>query len=211
VDINKKGANNYERSISEPKFLFKSDVFADKNAIVVDIRKEDEFKKNHISGSINIMAQSVNDKLETWLGSIIKPEEKFYVVLSSVEEKDEVLHRIAKIGYESQLLGLLTLDDTALETSEPLDLDDFKKYPEHYTIVDIRNRSELEDGKIFENAIAIPLNDLRDSKDKIPTDKPIVVHCAGGYRSAAGSSIISKLIDKTSVYDLSDAVKQFKN
>jgi rhodanese-related sulfurtransferase len=41
--------------------------------------------------------------------------------------------------------------------------------------------------------------------------KPIVVHCAGGYRSAAGSSIIkSKLNGTSQVYDLSEAVKQFQ-
>ena len=37
-----------------------------------------------------------------------------------------------------------------------------------------------------------------------------VVHCAGGYRSAAGSSIIkSSLNGKVVVYDLSEAIKQF--
>jgi len=36
------------------------------------------------------------------------------------------------------------------------------------------------------------------------------VHCAGGYRSAAGSSIIkSKIMDKVKVFDLSEAVKEF--
>ena len=54
-----------------------------------------------------------------------------------------------------------------------------------------------------------PLNELRDVANKIPNDKPIVVHCAGGYRSAAGSSIISNLIKTVPVYDLSDAVKAF--
>jgi hydroxyacylglutathione hydrolase len=46
---------------------------------------------------------------------------------------------------------------------------------------------------------------------KIPTDKPIVVHCAGGYRSAAASSLIhSTLNGKVSVMDLGEAVKKFQ-
>ena len=209
VDINKVGAKDYEKAISEANFQFKADSFED-NALIIDVRNEADFKKNHLKGSINIMAKTENDKFETWLGSIVKPEEAFYVVLNSVEDKDEILHRIAKIGYEDQLQGILTLDDSSLESTEKIDLSDFKNNPNQYTIIDIRNKSEVEEGKFFENAISIPLNELRDSENQIPTDKPIVVHCAGGYRSAAGSSIISNLKNGAKVYDLSDAVSEFK-
>ena len=209
VDINKVGAKDYEKAISEANFQFKADSFED-NALIIDVRNEADFKKNHLKGSINIMAKTENDKFETWLGSIVKPEEEFYVVLNSVEDKDEIQHRIAKIGYEDQLQGILTLDDSSFESTEKIDLSDFKNNPDQYTIIDIRNKSEVEEGKFFENAISIPLNELRDSENQIPTDKPIVVHCAGGYRSAAGSSIISNLKNDTKVYDLSDAVSEFK-
>lgn len=209
VDINKVGAKDYEKAISEANFQFKADSFED-NALIIDVRNEADFKKNHLKGSINIMAKTENDKFETWLGSIVKPEEAFYVVLNSVEDKDEILHRIAKIGYEDQLQGILTLDDSSFESTEKIDLSDFKNNPNQYTIIDIRNKSEVEEGKFFENAISIPLNELRDSENQIPTDKPIVVHCAGGYRSAAGSSIISNLKNGAKVYDLSDAVSEFK-
>lgn len=209
VDINKVGAKDYEKAISEAKFQFKADGFED-NVLIIDVRNEADFKKNHLKGSINIMAKTDNDKFETWLGSIVKPEEAFYVVLNSVEDKDEILHRIAKIGYENQLKGILTLDNSSFESTETLDLTDFKNNPDQYTIIDIRNKSEVEEGKFFENAISIPLNELRDSENEIPTEKPIVVHCAGGYRSAAGSSIISNLKNDAKVYDLSEAVSQFK-
>lgn len=209
VDINKVGAKDYEKAISEANFQFKADSFED-NALIIDVRNEADFKKNHLKGSINIMAKTENDKFETWLGSIVKPEEAFYVVLNSVEDKDEILHRITKIGYENQLKGILTLDNSSFESTEILDLKDFKNNPDQYTIIDIRNKSEVEEGKFFDNAISIPLNELRDSENQIPTEKPIVVHCAGGYRSAAGSSIISNLKNNAKVYDLSEAVSQFK-
>ena len=155
VDINKNGADNFESSIAKPEFYFKSKALQDKAALIVDVRNNEHFKQNHISGSINIIAETEDDKLETWLGSIVKPEEKFYVVLSSVDDKEDILHRIAKIGYEKQLIGLITLDDSIFETSEKLNLEDFKKHPDHYTIVDIRNKSEVAAQKIFENAISI--------------------------------------------------------
>jgi rhodanese-related sulfurtransferase len=55
------------------------------------------------------------------------------------------------------------------------------------------------------------LHELRERTNEIPVHKPIVVHCAGGYRSATGSSIIkSKLNDTSQVFDLGEAVKQFQ-
>lgn len=122
-----------------------------------------------------------------------------------------LLHRVAKIGYEKLLRKVITLPEKNLVKTEKLDLADFKQNPTKYTIVDIRNTSEVEEGKIFDSAIAHPLNELRDTASEIPIDKPIVVHCAGGYRSAAGSSILQKKLRDVTVYDLSDAVKQFQN
>ena len=210
VDINKTGAPNFEKGIADPNFHFEVEEFNYKESLIIDVREQEDFKKNHLQGSINIMAQSENDKLETWLGSIVEPEEVFYVVLKSVKDKENILHRIAKIGYETQLKGLLTLGNATLERTEKLNLKDFQNNPENYTIIDIRNKSEVEEGDIFDNAITIPLNELRNSEAEIPTKKPIVVHCAGGYRSAAGSSIISKLKKDVKVFDLSDDISNFK-
>ena len=120
------------------------------------------------------------------------------------------MQRIAKIGYEKQLLAVVTLANTVAEKSDELNFEKFKENPGDYTIVDIRNTSEFKEGKFFENAINLPLNDLRNSISKIPLDKPIVVHCAGGYRSAAGSSIIAKELPESNVLDLSEKINDFK-
>lgn len=210
VDINKKGADNFEASIAKPTFQFQINEIDTNDALIIDVRNQKDFKKNHLANSINIIAETENDKIETWLGSIVKPEEPFYVVLKSIKDREIILNRIAKIGYEKQLKGMMTLGKSSFNTSEPFNLKDFKDHPDKYTIIDIRNKSEVAEKKIFEKAISIPLNELRDSKDQIPKNKPIVVHCAGGYRSAAGSSIVSKLINKVNVYDLSDNVEHFK-
>ena len=178
----------------------------------VDVNKTgaETFKKGHLKGSFNIQAVSENAKFETWLGSIIKPEDKFTLVIDSKENKDTMLHRVAKIGYEKLLNKVITLSDENLETTEKLNLADFKKNPDKYTIVDIRNNSEVEEGKFFDSAISHPLNELRATANEIPTDKPIVVHCAGGYRSAAGSSILQEKLKDVKVYDLSENINDFK-
>ena len=86
------------------------------------------------------------------------------------------------------------------------------KNEDDYTIIDIRNPAEVKSNRIFEHAIHIPLYELRERTNEIPLHKPILVHCAGGFRSAVGSSIIKSLISTdTEVYDLSTSVKNFQS
>ena len=99
----------------------------------------------------------------------------------------------------------------ATEATLPkLDVEQFRQHPADYTIVDIRNRVEHRDEPIFEGAISIPLPELRERAHEIPTGKPVVVHCAGGYRSAAGASIVAPVLPGTEVLDLGEAVKSFQ-
>src|SRR5690606_30870219 len=129
---------------------------------VVDVRDGDAFKKAHLPNSINIMSRSEGDKYETWLGAIVEPGDAFYLVVNSVADIEEILTRTAKIGYEKQVKAVVTLGEAVSKSSDDLDLEDFRKDQEAFTIVDIRNESELAEGKIFDSAIGIPLNELRN-------------------------------------------------
>lgn len=207
VDTNKKGANNFAKSIGEiPLKIRVSEI--EKNTTVVDVRDAESYKKNHLPGSFNITAIREKQKFETWLGSIVKPEEEFYLVVESVEDVTGILERTANIGYENQLKAVVTLANNQ-SAEEKLDVEKFKENLENYTIIDVRNAPEVEEKRAFENAINLPLHELRESMDKIPTDKPIVVHCAAGYRSAAGSSIVKNTIDAIPVYDLGASIDGF--
>ncbi len=208
VDINKKGAVNVNKAKGVDLRLNVTEL--DSSIIIVDVRHQEKYKQGHLTNSINIMASSPKQKFETWLGAIIEPNEAFYLVVESVDDIDELLDRVVKIGYEKQLKAIVTLADEVSRASDQLDLEDFKKNQDKYTIVDIRNEGEIAEGKIFDQAIGSPLNELRDNLENIPSDKPIVVHCAGGYRSAAGSSILENKFKNTKIYDLSDAINDFK-
>jgi len=208
VDTNKAGAVNFERSIGEaPRLVNRSQV--DNQIIVVDTRAIDEFKAGHLPNSINIEAIRDAQKLETWLGAIVRPEEPFYLVVDSVTNFDKYLGRIAKIGYERQLRGILTLEHRLLKTSSTISGEELKENEANYTIVDIRNQPEVEANKPFKSSINIPLHELRERAQEIPTDKPVVVHCAAGYRSAAGSSILELKLPQVEVLDLSNDIKEF--
>lgn len=209
VDLNRQGANN----VQQEKYKVPLKIGVDKveeGVTVVDARSGENYKKGHLPNSINIMSRSESDKFETWLGAIIEPNEAFYLVVNSVEDIDELLERTAKIGYEKQVKAIVTLSNEVSRSSDQFDLEDFRKNKDNYTIVDIRNESELAEGKIFEDSVGIPLNELRNKADELPKDKPFVVHCAGGYRSAAGSSILENKFKDQKVFDLGEAIKDFK-
>ncbi len=209
VDINKEGPARFEPSVAGVPLLWRPESL-EAGVAVVDTRGGDDFKSGHYPGSINIMARDVDDKIETWLGSILKPEEPFYLVVGSVEDREEVLKRVAKIGYEKQIRAVVVPVRDLPEKSDSLDLEAFRKHPDAFTIVDIRNPGEFKEGAFFDHALNVPLNQLREAAGEIPKGKPVVVHCAGGYRSAAGSSILEHALAGQHVYDLSEAVEEFK-
>ena len=209
VDLNRSGAGNLQReSYRIPLRIAVDEV--EEGITVVDVRAGDRFKKSHLPNSINIMARTEGDKYETWLGAVIEPDEPFYLAVESVSDIGRLLERTAKIGYEKQMKGVITLSEEVSGATTPIDLEDFKVNKENYTIVDIRNESELAGGKIFENALAIPLYELRKRSGELPRDKPFVVHCAGGYRSAAGSSILENEFQDQRVFDLGESINDFK-
>ncbi|ARS34678.1 MBL fold metallo-hydrolase [Pontibacter actiniarum] len=207
VAMNKQGAPTYQSSLKQVKRLEKNDL-PKEPALVVDARSQDTFKKGHYKGAINIQNGA---KFETWLGSIVGPQERFYLVASSERELDDLVAKAAKIGYEQLLAGALVLEGEASVSSPALDKEAFREHPENYTIVDVRNGAEVKGQEIFNSAIHIPLPELRERAKEVPADKPVVVHCAGGYRSAAGSSILEAALPQTKVLDLSEAVNEFKD
>ena len=211
VELNRKGAIALQESISKIKIqdTNNQNLHTDLNKTlwIIDTRKEENFKQGHLPHSINLMEEG---KFETWLGSIIKPGEQFYLAGKNKEQIQRMLIRVAAIGYESQITAAFVIEDASIKVDK-IDVTEFRNNLENYTIVDIRNVLEVKEEKIFDNAISIPLAELRNRVNEIPLNKPIVVHCAGGYRSAAGSSLIhSKLKAACKVFDLGEAIKQFE-
>jgi len=203
VAVNKKGADAYASSISkvkqrEPVTCQVCANSLNPDVLIIDTRPQVQF---------NLMNDT---KFETWLGSIVNPNEQFYLIAENETVLNQLIERTAKIGYENQIALAFVMDFGNTEMNL-FDSDKLKDNEDAYTIIDIRNHSEVKASKIFANAIHIPLHELRERTNEIPVHKPIVVHCAGGYRSAAGSSIIKSKLNGTShVYDLSEAVKQFQ-
>ena len=211
MELNKKGAEHFSEGINRvpiasPIVCTDCSASLDKANVVIDTRPSQIFKKGHLEKSINIMA---GKKFETWLGSIVNPGEMFYLVSDSEETLKELISRTAKIGYET-FIKLAFILKNGNKQSPHIDVELLGKTPEAFTIIDIRNSSEVKENRPFKNSINIPLPELRERVKEIPFDRPIVVHCSAGYRSAAGSSILENEIKTPGkVFDLGAGVKSF--
>ena len=205
VELNRKGAPSLNESLNAVKILSSEKEIKVEN-VIIDTRTQNIFKTGHLPGAINIQN---GGKFETWLGSVVEPEEKFYLVAANKTELDHVIRKTAKIGYELNIIGALAQEKFDKILKPQINLEDFKNDTENFTIIDVREESEVTASKPFPSSIHIPLGELRERKNEVPQGKPIVVHCAGGYRSAIGSSILSS-DSKKPVYDLSDHIKEFE-
>ena len=212
VAVNKKGAESFSKAVNkvvrrEPITCTSCAKALKNDVLVIDTRPHLQFKKSHLNGAINLMNDT---KFETWLGSIVQPNEAYYLVAENEEILTELIERAAKIGYE-QNIAMAFVSSYGNSKIEVFDSTNLSAQIDDYTVVDTRNESEVKTQKIFANSINIPLYELRERINEIPTQKPILIHCAGGYRSAAGTSIVKGILeDRVKVYDLSEEVVKFK-
>ncbi len=210
VSVNKRGASNFRESIAKVKIGKPIDAKTLANELKAEILIIDtrplEFIHTNFQNAINLME---GPRFETWLGSIVNPGEKFYLLAENESLLRSLIERSANIGYEPQIEKAFAVDFGKQEVSR-FESKELSRNPDAYTIIDIRNESEVNERKIFKNSINIPLYELRERTNEIPLNKPIVVHCAGGYRSAAGTSIVkSRLNGKVKVFDLSEDIEKF--
>jgi phage shock protein E len=59
------------------------------------------------------------------------------------------------------------------------------------TVLDVRTQAEFRGGA-YRGAINVPLGELSSKLGRIPKDRPVVVYCASGTRSAMAARILRK-------------------
>lgn len=204
VALNRRGAPSFENSVRAVPHPDSNAPLAP-GVLLIDTRPAARFRAGHLPGAINLQD---GGKFETWLGSVVGPKEPFYLLADAQIALDVVVRKTAKIGYEGNIKGALLAPLVLPATSPAADVARVREQPDAYTIVDIRNRTEAQT-PVFDNALLIPLPELRERAHEVPTGKPVLVHCAGGYRSAAGASILQNALPGVEVLDLGEAISQF--
>ncbi|MBQ1071120.1 rhodanese-like domain-containing protein, partial [Micromonospora sp. D75] len=61
--------------------------------------------------------------------------------------------------------------------------------PDAPVVLDVRNAGEREQGAV-DGSRHIPLAELTHRLGEVPAGRPVVVHCAGGYRSSVAASLL---------------------
>ncbi|MBS0205900.1 MAG: MBL fold metallo-hydrolase [Planctomycetes bacterium] len=184
--------------------------FKQQGAQLVDVREAIDFEGAHLAGSINI---GLTGKYATWCGSILNHDQPIVVIAESGSETEAVM-RLGRIGFDN-VAGFLEGGMTALE-HHPESIRTIPRITaaalaEQLTevaapfVLDVRSAKEWNSGHL-ECSHNIPLTHLRERMEEIPVDRPIVVHCEGGYRSAIGTSLLAEA-GRTNVSDLVGGMK----
>ena len=164
--------------------------------VIVDTRPTAEFAAGHLPGAVNV---PFSRSFTTYAGSVLPYDQDLYLLLA--DPHPEVLERVVaalvSIGLDraAGYLGPEALErwpvgpgalGTVPQTS-PSEL--VTRGTDGQFLLDVRNGSEWEAGHIA-GAHLIPLAGLLDRVTEIPPDRPIVVMCQTGSRSAIAASLL---------------------
>ena len=168
------------------------------DAQLLDVRDPAEFAAAHFAGSINI---GLGGQYATWAGTVLS-REKPIVIIADPGRENEAATRLGRIGFD-QVVGYLQDGLHSLERRPEL-----TKATERVSAavaaarlatardaapltVDVRAPREREQKRIG-GSVAMPLNHLGERLSELPADRPLLVYCAGGYRSSIAASLLQR-------------------
>jgi hydroxyacylglutathione hydrolase len=169
--------------------------FVERGGKVIDIRSADAFATGHIPGTINIPS---GKSFSTWAGWLMPYDRDFHLLVDDGARLDQAVKDLAMIGLERiagyvlpDMLEAWTASGRALETTPQMTVDQLAAALEtgRVSVVDVRDPSEWESGHISQ-VPNVPLGYLEERLGELPKDRPLVVHCQGGGRSAIAASVL---------------------
>ena len=165
-------------------------------ALVLDARDPQEFAAAHLAGSVNVPADG---RFAETAGMVFRPHEEILVVAPQ-DREEEIVVRLARIGFDRVIGYLREPEGAFLEAADRVthasrltapELDEVLHRDQPPALVDVRNVGELVAGTI-PGAVNIPLAQLPKRLAEIPKDRPVVLSCAGGYRSSVAASLLRR-------------------
>ena len=165
---------------------------------VVDARPADQFGKGHVRGTINI---PFSKSFSTWSGWLVKYDVDIHLIAVDEDTMRRAVRELAMIGLDrvTQWYDACVVDEwkKSGKTLATVKRTDMKSVAERLkrgeiNVLDVRNASEWAAGHL-PGATHIPVGYLPDRINEVPRDKPLVVHCQGGTRSAIATSVLQKL------------------
>ena len=164
------------------------------NALILDVRHQDDFTKGHIPQSIFI---GIDGGFAPWVGALIGNVKQPILLITPKGREKETVTRLSRVGFD-KTLGYLnkgieawTKAGNAIDTIDGIEVTDLKSLKEQkvLNIFDVRKPGEYALEHLDE-AHSTPLSFINDYMDVFPKNEPFYLHCAGGYRSVIAASIL---------------------
>jgi len=165
-------------------------------AIVLDVRHEDDFVKQHIPGAVFI---GLIGNFAPWVGALIRDVKQPLLLVTPEGKESETITRLSRVGFDNTL-GYLKGGMDAWKAAG-FETDSLRSVsPEAFAaaleqqdtiVVDSRKPGEFSGGHVM-NALNIPLDTVNEQLAEVPKDEEFFIHCAGGYRSVIMASILKK-------------------
>jgi hydroxyacylglutathione hydrolase len=169
----------------------------DEGAAVVDIRPGRDYDRGHIHGSYNV---GIDGPVSAWVGWLVARDRPI-VLAGGTEQQHRDAHRqLLRIGFD-RVAGALDGGMDAwrssgreLSTFQTVDVEDMAEWilsAEPMTVVDARDEHEWSSGHV-PGSVHMYVPDIPHRAVEIPTEAPVAVHCASGYRAGIAASLLEQ-------------------
>ena len=164
-------------------------------AQLLDTREPGDFAAAHLTGSINV---GLRGQYATWAGTVLDREHPIVVIADPGSERESAV-RLGRIGFD-HVAGFLMGGLRSLADRPELEGSTERLSPQvtaervdagQAVLVDVRAPGERAQRRIA-SSVALPLNQLAARTGELPRDRPVIVHCAGGYRSSIAASLLKR-------------------
>ncbi len=164
------------------------------DAWVVDIRARGAFADSHLAGTVNV---ELDRPFTTYLGWLLPDDTPLVLMAESAKAVASAQIDLARIGIDElagQYIASLPSDSKRPEwCSYPVrgfvDLARAQEDPANVSL-DVRRQDEWDEARL-DGAIHIPLHQLEQRMDDLPSGK-VWVYCAAGYRAAIAASLLAR-------------------
>lgn len=169
------------------------------NANVLDVRPGDEFAAGHVPGSICI---ALSGQFASWAGGILGIHSEPVLIGDSDAQIEEARLRLARVGIE-ELRGYLAggvaawqkaglpLVKTAQISPQELNQKLLEGSWRALDVLDVRREGEWQAGHIAEVQCRA-LDTFPQGLPAMDRERPVAVHCKGGYRSMIACSLLER-------------------
>lgn len=197
VKLNKEGYVNVENIIKEVKPLDANTfefVANETNALILDVRHQDDFSNGHIPNSIFI---GISGAFAPWVGALILDYKQPILLVTPIGKEVETIIRLSRVGYDNTIGYLNGGFDSWKNSGKEYDTINSILADQLETIItnkdnlvfDVRKPGEYQ-AEHIENVASTPLDFINENFNEYPKNEKFYIHCAGGYRSVIAASIL---------------------